>query len=239
METQSRVWCWDCSINTKLSRLGIFHFPFSAVSPDFIFGSAGMPWATPYPLALFWFITPTHTHTHTLCKAAFIRVVMPVKSKTDNWRVPGVYKNNKHKHEVCNNIRWHASIVFWCGFAGKLGCSRTQGSKGSKIKTILPCFVHPGREDVWGGLLSTDTWSTFPHSAISASKQWNAVYSCVFSVYSRCLCLQQMSNLENPRFMGKDIQKIGKAPSLTRRLYNNDIYGKPGGYRLQETATFL
>lgn len=90
----------------------------------------------------------THTHTHTLCKAAFIRVVMPVKSKTDNWRVPGVYKNNKHKHEVCNNIRWHASIVFWCGFAGKLGCSRTQGSKGSKIKTILPCFVHPGREDV-------------------------------------------------------------------------------------------
>ena len=114
------MWCWDCSINTKLSRLGFFHFPFSAVSPDFIFGSAGMPWATPYPLALFWFITPTHTHTHTLCKVAFIRVVMPVKSKTDNWRVPGVYKNNKHKHEVCNNIRWHASIVFWCGFAGKL-----------------------------------------------------------------------------------------------------------------------
>ena len=202
-----------------------------------------MPWATPYPLALFWFITPTLTHTHTLCKAAFIRVVMPVKSK--DWQLACSWSVQKQQAQTWG-MQQHTMACFNCFLVrlcrknyGKLGCLRTQGSKGSKIKTILPCFVHPGREDVWGGLLSTDTWSTFPHSAISASKQWNAVYSCVFSVYSRCLCLQQMSNLENPRFMGKDIQKIGKVPSLTTRLYNNDIYGKPGGYRLQETATFL
>ena len=46
-----------------------------------------------------------------------------------------------------------------------------------------------------------------------------------------------MSNLENTRFQvpGKDIHKFANVPSLATRLHS----GKLGGYRLQETATFV
>ena len=46
-----------------------------------------------------------------------------------------------------------------------------------------------------------------------------------------------MCDCENP-IHGKDIHKFGKVPSLTN-VCTIMIYGKLGGYRLQETAVFI
>ena len=149
-----------------------------------------MPWATPYPLASFWFITPTHSHTHTLCKATFIRVVMPVKSKTDNWRVPGVYKNNKHKHEVCNNIRWQSMACFNCFLVWL--CRKIRMFENTRVENQnnTAMFRSPRvRRCVRRTIRVNWHLEHFPSlrcASISASKQWNAVYYGIF-MYIQCL----------------------------------------------------
>ena len=52
---------------------------------------------------------------------------------------------------------------------------------------------------------------------------------------SACICV---SNLENPRFTERTSTNLGRSHRLPH-VYTIMIYGKLGGYRLQETATFI
>ena len=47
-----------------------------------------------------------------------------------------------------------------------------------------------------------------------------------------------MSNLENPRFTERTSANLGRSHRLPH-VCTIMIYGKLGGYRLQETATFI
>ena len=57
------------------------------------------------------------------------------------------------------------------------------------------------------------------------------VYRCVY-IYT------YMSNLENPRFTERTSANLGRSHRLPH-VCTIMIYGKLGGYRLQETATFI
>ena len=47
-----------------------------------------------------------------------------------------------------------------------------------------------------------------------------------------------MSNLENPRFTERTSTNLGRSHRLPH-VFTIMIYGKLGGYRLQETATYI
>ena len=60
------------------------------------------------------------------------------------------------------------------------------------------------------------------------------IYMCIYII---CIYIY-MSNLENPRFTERTSTNLGRSHCLPR-VCTIMIYGKLGGYRLQETATFL
>ena len=72
------------------------------------------------------------------------------------------------------------------------------------------------------------------------------IYIYIYILYDgkNCICIIiiyiyiYMSNLENPRFTERTSTNLGRSHRLPH-VCTIMIYGKLGGYRLQETATFF
>ena len=70
-------------------------------------------------------------------------------------------------------------------------------------------------------------WEKCVRMRSRSSWHWNVLHMCIY-----------MSNLENPRFTERTSTNLGRSHRLPH-VCTIMIYGKLGGYRLQETAAFI
>ena len=64
------------------------------------------------------------------------------------------------------------------------------------------------------------------------------IYIYIYMIYIYNMYNIHMSNLENPRFTERTSTNLGRSHRLPH-VCTILIYGKLGGYRLQETTTFF